>query len=188
MIRTRVGFRVSGTAAHLGGNVRRTVLGDARNLLQGNSSQRSWFELQDPLQTDGAGVCPRDPWVRDTAKGDAAAQSLNTLKGQVSVQIEVTDDESVDAILNMGTWIATKAFLPLFCQSSAPQIVVMTSSSGSLTYMSDKTSRHYGPYATELCLTKAALNIVMVEYANHPKVVGAEPRFLATTSQGIWMR
>lgn len=35
--------------------------------------------------------------MRDTAKGDATAQSLNALKGRVSVQIRVTDDESVDA-------------------------------------------------------------------------------------------
>jgi NAD(P)-dependent dehydrogenase (short-subunit alcohol dehydrogenase family) len=164
------------------------------------------------------------------SKGKAAVESLKSvdgIKGQVStVQIEVTDIQSVDAaaakvdtdhgrvdilvnnagvyggdqiardtLLNtlnvnvVGAVSVTEAFLPLLRKSSAPRLIFVTSSLASLSYTSDKTSRHYGPYATELRASKAALNMVMVEYANHPKmqgikVLGADPGFLATNITG----
>ena len=164
------------------------------------------------------------------AKGEAAMKTLKDLSdvnGEVStVQIEVTNDESVDAaaakvdaeygrldvlVNNAGVYghdpssrdtlrntlevnligavSVTEAFLPTLFKSSAPRLIFVTSSLGSLAYTSDKTSRHYGPYANELRVSKAALNMVMVGYANHPKlakikVLGADPGFLATNLMG----
>lgn len=56
---------------------------------------------------------------------------------------------------------------------------------GSLTHSSDPTSRHYGPYANEYRASKAALNMLMVQYAGRLggegiKVLGADPGFCAT--------
>jgi NAD(P)-dependent dehydrogenase (short-subunit alcohol dehydrogenase family) len=167
---------------------------------------------------------------RDASKGEAAVKTLKSLdgvKGQAStVQIEVTDNKSVDAaaakvdsdygrvdilvnnagvyggdqlardtLLNtfnvnvVGVVSVTEAFLPLLRKSSTPRLIFVTTSLASLSHTSDKTSRHYGPYATELRASKAALNMVMVEYANHPemqgiKVLGADPGFLATNITG----
>jgi NAD(P)-dependent dehydrogenase (short-subunit alcohol dehydrogenase family) len=89
----------------------------------------------------------------------------------------------------VGAVSVTEAFLPILFKSSAPRLIFVTSSLGSLAYTSDKNSRHYGPYANELRVSKAALNMAMVGYANHPKlgkikVLGADPGFLATNLTG----
>lgn len=113
---------------------------------------------------NNAGVCGSDQLARDTLR--------NTLNVNVAGAVSVTE-----------------AFLPVLRKSSSPRLIFVTSSLGSLTYTSDQTSRHYGPYANELRVSKAALNMVMVEYANHPKmqgirVLGADPGFLATNITG----
>jgi NAD(P)-dependent dehydrogenase (short-subunit alcohol dehydrogenase family) len=60
---------------------------------------------------------------------------------------------------------------------------------GSLTHASDPTSRHYGPYASEYRASKAALNMLVVQYAGRlgregVKVLGADPAFCATGLAG----
>ena len=60
---------------------------------------------------------------------------------------------------------------------------------GSLTHSSDPNSRHYGPYANEYRTSKAALNILMLQYLGKlgregVKVLGADPGFCATSFTG----
>ncbi|MCJ1383982.1 hypothetical protein MMC17_007096 [Xylographa soralifera] len=120
---------------------------------------------------------------RDQSKGSGAVSALKALpiKGAVdNVQIDVTDDVSVDAaakhvldkygrldvLVNnagifsqnpflreayreifgvncVGALSATEAFLPLLRRSKAPRLVFVFSSTGSISYAGDPTSRYY---------------------------------------------
>lgn len=156
-----------------------------------------------------------------------ALKALPDLKGTVStLQIDVTDDESVDvatasvdaeygrldvlvnnagiygesqlnrdalrtslAVNVVGAASTTDAFLPLLRKSSSPRIVFVTSAMASFTHSSDPTSRHYGPYANEYHASKAAANMLMVQYAGKLgregfKVLGVDPGFCATDMTG----
>ena len=162
---------------------------------------------------------------RSTAKGLDAASILKKLpiKGSVdAVQIDVTDDVSVDAaavhvaekygrldvLVNnagifsqnpsareayreilavncVGALSATEAFLPLLRKSKAPRLVFVSSSTGSISYAADPTSKYYIPRANDYRSSKAALNMLMVQYAHKLglegfKVFGADPGLVAT--------
>ncbi|KAI9774134.1 MAG: hypothetical protein M1840_005227 [Geoglossum simile] len=125
---------------------------------------------------------------RDVAKGEAAAralQSLPGLKGTISlVRINVIDDKygRLDVLVNdsgifsakqpardafrdtlavsvVGALSTTEAFLPLLRRSSAPRLVFVSSSIGSITHAADPNSRYYGAHASEYRASKAALNM-----------------------------
>jgi NAD(P)-dependent dehydrogenase (short-subunit alcohol dehydrogenase family) len=93
------------------------------------------------------------------------------------------------AVNVIGAISTTDAFLPLLRKSSAPRLVFLTSSMASLTYSSDSSSRHYDPYADAYGASKAALNMLMVQYAGRlgregVKVLGVDPGFCATGFTG----
>ncbi|MCJ1434145.1 hypothetical protein MMC27_003511 [Xylographa pallens] len=162
---------------------------------------------------------------RDRSKGSQAVSALEALsiKGTVDmVQIDVTDDASVDAaaqhvldkhghldvLVNnagifsqnpspreayrailavncVGALSATEAFLPLLRKSKAPRLIFVSSSTGSISYAADPTSRYYRASANEYRSSKAALNMLIVQYAHKLglegfKVFGADPGLVAT--------
>jgi NAD(P)-dependent dehydrogenase (short-subunit alcohol dehydrogenase family) len=138
--------------------------------------------------------------MTDAQSVAAAADKITGQYGRVDVLVHNaavygSDQVSADTVgvtfdVNVvGPVRVTNAFFPLLLKSSEPRLVFVTTSLSSLTYTGDKTSHHYGPYALELRVTKAALNMLMVEYANHPKfaaikVLGVDPGFLATDFSG----
>jgi NAD(P)-dependent dehydrogenase (short-subunit alcohol dehydrogenase family) len=167
---------------------------------------------------------------RDITKGMEAALSLDSLpiKGTVTaVQIDVTDDVSVDAaarhvkdtfgrldiLINnagigarhntsardamrevlavnvVGVVSVTEAFLPLLRKSSAPRLIFVSSTTGSIMYAADPNSPLHGGGAMDYRSSKAALNMLMVLYWNRLerdgfKVFGANPGLIATNFHG----
>jgi NAD(P)-dependent dehydrogenase (short-subunit alcohol dehydrogenase family) len=152
----------------------------------------------------------------------ADLQSL-PLKGTVaSIQIDVTDDKSVDAaaqwvsstyrrldvLVNnagvvsqnpivrdglreilavncVGAVSVTEAFLPLLRASESPRLIFVTSSLGSLTHAADPTSQSYSITAPGYRASKAALNMLMLQYRKQLEkegfiVFGADPGLVAT--------
>ncbi|KAE9372989.1 NAD(P)-binding protein [Stipitochalara longipes BDJ] len=163
---------------------------------------------------------------RDLTKGtDAISNLLNfPIKGTVeAVQIDVTDDASVDAaakkvrdtlgrldvLINnagigarhnpsardairevlavnvVGVVSVTEAFLPLLRKSSAPRLIFVSSTTGSIAIAADPTGPLHGGGAMDYRSSKAALNMLMVLYWNRLeqegfKVFGANPGLIAT--------
>ena len=162
---------------------------------------------------------------RDAKKGTEAVATLQALPihGTVdSVQLDVTDDASVDAaaahvetkhgrldcLVNnagvfsknpkardamreilavnvVGVVSVTEAFMPLLKKSSAPRLIFVSSSVGSISQAADPTSKYYNPSANEYRCSKAALNMIMVQYwvrygKDGFQVFGADPGLVAT--------
>lgn len=93
------------------------------------------------------------------------------------------------AVNVVGAVSVTDAFLPLLRKSASPRLVLVAYSMGSLTYPSDEKSRHYGPYADAYRASKAALNMLMVQYTGRLgregiRVIGGDPGFCATGFRG----
>lgn len=91
----------------------------------------------------------------------------------------------VAAVNIVGPISATEAFLPLLRKSSAPRLVFVSSSVGSITHASDPNSKYYVASANEYRASKAALNMLMVQYwvklgKDGFKVFGADPGLIAT--------
>ncbi|KAL4943305.1 hypothetical protein BDV06DRAFT_221353 [Aspergillus oleicola] len=87
----------------------------------------------------------------------------------------------------IGVAALTKAFIPLLQKSARPRLVLVSSSNGSLTYNSDPDSPHGGTHAMEYRVTKAAVNMLLVQYHASLKkivVVGVDPGFCATDAIG----
>lgn len=138
--------------------------------------------------------------VADDKSVDAAAAEVDATFGRLDVlvnnagvysQKQPARDALRDtlAINVVGALSTTEAFLPLLRKSSNPRLVFVTSAMGSLTYSSDPSSRHFGPYGNEYRASKAALNMLMVQYAGRLggeviKVFGADPGFCATNFTG----
>jgi NAD(P)-dependent dehydrogenase (short-subunit alcohol dehydrogenase family) len=81
----------------------------------------------------------------------------------------------------------TEALLPALRKSTSPRIVFVSSSMGSLTLNSDRNARQSSTALSEYRVTKAALNMVLVQY--HLKlpgciVIGADPGQCATNIIG----
>ncbi len=162
---------------------------------------------------------------RDASKGLDAVSELKALspKGTIAnIQIDVTDDASVDAaaehvsdtygrldiLVNnagvfsqnpsvrdafretlavncVGVVSVTEAFLPLLRRSSAPRLVFVSSSAGSISHAADPKSQYYEASGNEYRASKAALNMLIVQYWNKLgpegfKVLGADPGLIAT--------
>ena len=68
------------------------------------------------------------------------------------------------AVNCVGAVSITEAFLPLLRKSSAPRLIFVSSSVGSITHASNLESRYYAPAANEYRASKSALNMLMVQY------------------------
>lgn len=88
-----------------------------------------------------------------------------------------------------GAVSVTEAFLHLLRQSKSPRIIFVSSTTGSIAMASDPTSPLHGGGAIEYRSSKAALNMLMVLYANRLgegfKVHGANPGLIATNFHGV---
>jgi NAD(P)-dependent dehydrogenase (short-subunit alcohol dehydrogenase family) len=83
----------------------------------------------------------------------------------------------------IGAVSTTEAFLPLLKKSAEPRLIFVSSSMGSITHASNPESPYYKGKASEYRSSKAALNMLMVQYSkNLPgfKVFGADPGLVAT--------
>jgi NAD(P)-dependent dehydrogenase (short-subunit alcohol dehydrogenase family) len=126
-------------------------------------------------------------------KVDATFGRLNVLVNNARVYSEkqpardaLRDSLAVNVVGSVST---TDAFPPLLRKSSKPWLVFVTSAMGSLTHSSDPKSRYYGLYANEYRASKAAVNMLMVQYAGKlgregVMVLGADPGFCATNFTG----
>ncbi|CEL00663.1 hypothetical protein ASPCAL00261 [Aspergillus calidoustus] len=75
------------------------------------------------------------------------------------------------------------SFLPLLRRSTRPRLILVSSSNGSLAYNSDPNCPHGRTYASVYRITKAARNMLLVQYHASLKdvtVLGVEPGFCAT--------
>lgn len=91
----------------------------------------------------------------------------------------------------IGVASVTEAFLPLLRKSDEPRLIFVGSSMGSITGASDPNSPYYRPAATEYRASKAALNMLMVQYHHilgledkKWKVLTADPGINATNFVG----
>ncbi|RBA15630.1 hypothetical protein FPRO05_12237 [Fusarium proliferatum] len=89
----------------------------------------------------------------------------------------------------VGTARVTDAFVPLLSNSATKRIIFITSGSASLTYASDPTSHHHGPYMDAYRVSKTALNMLLVQYTTRFKgtgmvILGVNPGFCATDISG----
>lgn len=167
---------------------------------------------------------------RDLTKGLEAASTLQKLpmKGTVAaIQIDVTDDASVDAVASkirdtlgrldvlinnagigarhntsardamrevlavnvVGVVSVTEALLPLLRKSSAPRLIFVSSTTGSIAIAADPNGPLHGGGAMDYRSSKAALNMLMVLYWNRLKpegfmVFGTNPGLIATNFHG----
>ncbi|KAF2968206.1 hypothetical protein GQX73_g5356 [Xylaria multiplex] len=119
-------------------------------------------------------------------KDEAAAQALTenaNLKGTVSaIQLDVTDDDSVDAaaffLRSESRYVAqeifatnvvgyvsvTEASIPLMCEAPAPRIVFLSSSLSELVHASDPSSQYYSLLGTEYRAATTARNMLVNQY------------------------
>lgn len=90
----------------------------------------------------------------------------------------------------LGTARVTEAFLPLLQRSTnQPKLLFATTAMASFSHNVDTQSRHYGPWATGYRASKAAVNMLMVQYAAKVGradmfVFGVDPGFSATNIAG----
>ena len=133
--------------------------------------------------------------VTSDASIDAAAEAVADKHGRLDVLVnnagilakQLTDPrEAIRAILEtnvIGAVSTTEAFLPLLRKASAPRLVFVSSSMGSITHAATKGSPYYAGRASEYRASKAALNMLMVQYHKNLdgfKVFGADPGLVAS--------
>lgn len=138
--------------------------------------------------------------VTNDASVDAAAAYVEENYGRLDVLINNAGigvqagplRDSMRAVFDVnvfGVVSVTEAFLPLLQQSSSPRLVFVSSTTGSIAMASDPNSPLHGGGAIEYRSSKAALNMLMVLYANRLgglgfKVHGANPGLIATAFHG----
>ncbi len=64
----------------------------------------------------------------------------------------------------IGALSVTEAFLPLLKKAREPRLVFVSSSMGSVSQAADPTSKYHHTFANEYRASKAALNMLMVQY------------------------
>jgi NAD(P)-dependent dehydrogenase (short-subunit alcohol dehydrogenase family) len=201
----RINYRVAGANRGLGWETAKKILTDeavaaTSHVIVGARDQAKADSAVSTLKAFGANVSSVVLDVANAASIASAATQIDSEYGRLDTLINNAaiyggDQISADGLAQnfdvnvAGPVRVTEAFFPLLVKSADPRLVFVTSSLSSLTYTGDKGSHHYGPYALEMRVTKAALNMLMVEYANHPKfasikVLGADPGFLATDFAG----
>ena len=134
--------------------------------------------------------------MTDNASVDAAAKHVSDTYARLDVLVNNAGIFSKNpsardamreilAVNTVGVVSVTEAFLPLLRKSSAPRLLFVSSSVGSISHAADPTSKYYAPAANEYRASKAALNMLMVQYWNKLgkegfKVFGADPGLVAT--------
>jgi NAD(P)-dependent dehydrogenase (short-subunit alcohol dehydrogenase family) len=93
------------------------------------------------------------------------------------------------AVNVIGVVSVTEAFLPLLRKSTAPRLIFVSSTTGSIAMAADPNGPLHGAGAIDYRTSKAALNMLMVLYWNRLepegfKVIGANPGLIATNFHG----
>ncbi|EEA27578.1 hypothetical protein TMatcc_004116 [Talaromyces marneffei ATCC 18224] len=140
--------------------------------------------------------------VTDDKSVDAAAETFAAKYGRLDVLVNnagilsqlPSRRDNFRAVLNVnviGAASVTEAFLPLLRKSEEPRLIFVGSSMGSIIGASDPNSPYYRPVATEYRASKAALNMLMVQYHHilgledkKWKVFTADPGINATNFVG----
>lgn len=133
---------------------------------------------------------------------DSAAEQVSSKYGRLDVLVNNAGvntflpkmRDNIRAMLDtnvIGVVSVTEAFLPLLRNSAEPRLVFVGSSMGSITGASDPQSPYYRPQGAEYRATKAALNMLMVQYSHmlglegkNFKVFTADPGLNATNLTG----
>jgi NAD(P)-dependent dehydrogenase (short-subunit alcohol dehydrogenase family) len=152
----------------------------------------------------GAGARPLLIDVTDDASVAAAVKAvegpLDVLVNNAGIEARTPDngvigaaDLTADMMRHLfetnvfGLVRVTHAFLPLLRRSAAPVIVNVSSGLGSLTGMADPGTLGYGYPGVEYPASKAAVNMITVQYAKAfpgMRVNAADPGFTATDLNG----
>lgn len=139
--------------------------------------------------------------VTDDGSVDAAARQVADTHGRLDVLVNNAGIGSrhnssardamreVLAVNVVGVVSVTEAFLPLLRKSSAPRLIFVSSTTGSITIAADPNGPLHGGGAMDYRSSKAALNMLMVLYCNRLeqegfKVFGANPGLIATNFHG----
>ncbi|EED20052.1 short chain dehydrogenase/reductase, putative [Talaromyces stipitatus ATCC 10500] len=140
--------------------------------------------------------------VTDDESVDTAAEAVAAKHGRLDVLVNNAGilgqlpslRDSLRAVLNVnviGAASVTEAFLPLLRKSEEPRLIFVGSSIGSITGASDPSSPYYRPQGTDYRVSKAALNMLMVQYHHilglekkNFKVFTADPGLNATNFTG----
>jgi NAD(P)-dependent dehydrogenase (short-subunit alcohol dehydrogenase family) len=144
--------------------------------------------------------------VTDDASVDAAAKTveaeggLDVLVNNAGIESRGPDNAAIDAAhvtadhmretfeTNVfGLVRVTHAFLPLLARSAAPVVVNVSSGLASLSWVSDPDGRAYAYPGVAYPASKAAVNMVTVQYAKAfpgMRVNAVEPGFTATDLNG----
>jgi NAD(P)-dependent dehydrogenase (short-subunit alcohol dehydrogenase family) len=145
--------------------------------------------------------------VTSDASVDAAARHVKETYGHLDILVnnagigshrtpELRDAMRVVFNTNVvGSVSVTEAFLPLLHQSksTAPRLIFVGSTTGSITMASDPNGPLHGGGAMDYRTSKAALNMVIVLYHNRLenegfKVLGLNPGLIATNFHGAGRR
>ncbi|TVY46320.1 Short-chain dehydrogenase/reductase [Lachnellula occidentalis] len=134
--------------------------------------------------------------VTNDASVDAAAAKVFSTHGRLDVLVNnagilsknptARDNlREVLAVNCVGVMSVTEAFLPLLRKSSAPRLVFVSSSIGSITHASNPESPYYRATGEQYRMSKAALNMLMNQYhvklaSDGFKVFGADPGLVVT--------
>lgn len=133
--------------------------------------------------------------VTDKSSITAAKNYIETTFSRLDILVNnaaiylLNPTSSVDALRAsldtnvIGVVALTEELLPLLRKSASPRLILVSSSNGSLEYNSDPSSPHGGTWALEYRVTKAALNMLLVQYNASLKeitVLGVDPGFSAT--------
>jgi len=136
---------------------------------------------------------------------DAAAQHVKETYGHLDILVNNAGigshrtpelREAMRVVFNtnvVGAVSVTEAFLPLLQRSSAPRLVFVGSTTGSIAMASDPNGPLHGGGAVDYRTSKAALNMVIVLYHNRLenegfKVLGLNPGLIATNFHGTGRR
>ena len=140
----------------------------------------------DPLTLDVTSDASVDAAAAEVAASHGRLDTLVNNAGIFSKNPVARDAfREILAVNAVGVVSVTEAFLSLLRKSSSPRLVLISSSVGSITHAADPTSKYYNPSANEYRASKAAVNMLLVQYSNRlgkegMKVIGADPGLIAT--------
>jgi len=141
-------------------------------------------------------VTPLQLDVTDDNSVDEAAKTVEETYGRLDILVNNAGIFSQNPIAReafrevlavncVGPVSVTEAFLPLLKKSESPRLIFVSSSVGSISQAADPESKYYRPTANEYRASKAALNMLIVQYWGKLKnegfkVFGADPGLVAT--------
>ena len=140
--------------------------------------------------------------VSDTSV-DTAAEAVRVTHGRIDVLVNNAGvfrrggprniAREIFSVNVIGAISVTEAFLPLLRTSAAagntPRLLFLSSSTGSLAYASDPSSKYYAPLSNEYRAANAARNMLVIQYwvklqEKGVLVFGADPGLVATSFVG----